>query len=130
MGCFFWYVLFVKIRKWDRTKGVIIKKIWKKSRVNNEVSGSVDVQYEYTVDGKRYKNNKVGIKDSAFPLFFVGQNPRLARKIYIRSLSNKKIWIYYDRKKPSISCLDLGMDKGFLAFMFFCSLAFIVFAWY
>ncbi|WP_290538183.1 hypothetical protein [Alcanivorax sp.] len=73
MGCFFWYVLFVKIRKWGRTKGVIIKKIWKKSRVSNEVSGSVDVQYEYTVDGKRYKNNKVGIKDSAFPLFLLGK---------------------------------------------------------
>lgn len=128
--CFFWYVLFIKIRRWDKTKGVIIKNVWRKSKVDEEVSGSVDIQYEYAVNGKKYKNNKVGIKDSVFPLSFVGQNPRLARKVYIRSSSNKEVWVYYDRKKPDVSCLDIGMDKGFLAFMFLCSLAFMIFAWY
>lgn len=127
LACFVWYLLFVKVRDWGKTKAVVIKNVWKKGNADRETSGSVDLLYEYVVEGKKYKNNKVGIRDCAFSLPLVGQNPGLARVVHFRIKSQKEIWIYYDRNNPSISCLDISIDKGLLIFLIALSSALLLF---
>lgn len=124
---YFWHLFkLYKAKKWEKTEGVIVNHKVDKFDVENGSRGTVEryrpyYLYEYTVNGKTYKNDQLGVlkKDFSEPKEFV----RLVEQKIQKNSKKLTVTIYYDPTQPENSILinEFSSGRTFLVYVYLFS---------
>jgi hypothetical protein len=101
-------------RNWSKTQGTVLRswvEEWQSD--NGSRSYTLCAIYRYSVDGKRYENNKVQFSNQ----LRAGDHARGAEELAKIAPNGKPCVVYYDPDDPSRSCLVPGPSLFYLIFL-------------
>ncbi len=93
-------------KEWSLTHGKVVV-----SKIQSEISGGksmyfADIHYDYTVDGKDYRNSGVSVASEGTSTSSKRSVTRTIRKYP----EDSEVKVYYNPKNPQESVLETGLD--------------------
>jgi hypothetical protein len=103
---FFTVGMFMKAqaaKSWPKAAGTVTKSVVMRKE-SGKIQYVADVQYEYTVDDKKYQNDVVRVRGNST------DSKSTAEKIVSKYPVESKIDVYYDKSDSSDALLEPGAD--------------------
>jgi Protein of unknown function (DUF3592) len=94
---------------WPATEGVIVKAGWERESTDVGVKGFYDIRYDYTVDGKKYRNDRLSYSNGNYVVTIVKAAMDGLENVERTPQPEDIVNVYYAPWWPQVSTLVTGM---------------------